>query len=103
MKETLIQAGIIEYLKMLDNMWKIYFFRSGAGAVRTHTGSFFKTWRKGCPDISVVLNGKYIGLEVKNEKGRQSESQKIAEKDIKKAGWEYYIVKSVDDVIKILW
>lgn len=103
MKETMIQASIIQYLQMLDNMWKIYFFRSWAWSVRTQTGSFFKTWRKWCPDISVVKDWKYIWLEVKNEKWRQTENQKIAEKYIRKVWWEYYVVRSVDDVVKILW
>jgi len=99
MKESEIQKSILEYLGYQK---KIYFFRAGSGAIRTEQGGYFKTGKKGCPDIIVCKSGKFIGLEVKTEKGRQSENQKQAEQEIIKAGGEYYIVKSIDDVQKII-
>jgi hypothetical protein len=80
----------------------IYYFRSGAGAVKTADGWFFKTGRPGCPDITLVVNGKFIGLEVKDVWKKQSEGQKKAEKQIKFAWAEYYVVKSLEEVKRIL-
>ncbi|PZM81953.1 VRR-NUC domain-containing protein [Candidatus Gracilibacteria bacterium] len=104
MKENIIQKSIINYLQLKENLGELYFFRSGAGAVRV-TGQnrdrFFKTGKAGCPDITVVKDGRFIGLEVKTEKGKQSEAQKLAEEKILKAGGEYYIVRSVEDVISL--
>jgi len=105
MKENLIQKAITSYLQLKENAWELYFFRSGAWAVRVtwqYKDRFFKTWKKGCPDVTVVKDWKFYWLEVKNEKWRQSEAQKEAEEKIKKAWWEYFIVRSLNDVIE-LW
>ena len=63
---------------------------------------FFKTWKAGCPDITVLHDGQFIWLEVKNEKGKQSDNQKVAEERILKSWGKYYIVRSIQDVIDIL-
>jgi len=102
MKETAIQRAIITLLQYLENSGKLYFFRSGAGAVRTEKGSYFKTGKPGCPDISVCMDGRYIGLEVKTKKGRQTDNQKEAQQRIEKAGGEYHIVRSVREVENII-
>lgn len=101
MKESVIQKGILDYLTLYAKTNPIYFFRAGAGAVKTMQGRYFKTGRAGLPDI-VVIKDKFIGLEVKTKTGRQSQNQKQAEKDIKAAGGEYYIVRSIADVKEIL-
>ena len=102
MKESVIQKAIMQYLQILENQGKLYFFRAGSGAIPTGNGGYFKTGKVGCPDIVVCLRGLFVGLEIKNEKGRQSPSQKIAQEAIETAGGRYYIVRSVDDVERIL-
>jgi len=102
MLEKEIQKAIIEYLQIYENLGKLYFFRSGSGAIPTKQGGYFKTGKVGCPDISCLHKGKYYGFEVKNEKGIQSENQKIAEKNIVRAGGVYEIVRSVGDVERVL-
>lgn len=99
MKEGLIQRAILEYLAYVKD---IYFFRANSGSVVTSNGRFFKTGKKGCPDIIVSYKGYFIGLEVKNDKGIQSVHQKDAEIDIKKSGGQYYVVHSVDEVENII-
>ena len=99
MKESTIQRGIIDYLQTVDD---IYYFRSAAGSVQTAHGRFFKTGRPGCPDISVVYRGTYYGIEVKTKSGYQTNLQKHAEEQIKKAGGQYHIARSVSDVKKII-
>lgn len=106
MKESLIQKWIINYLQLKENSWELYFFRSGAWAVRVNNPSwkdrFFKTGKSGCPDITVCKNGKFIWIEVKTLKGKQTENQKQAEEQILKNWWDYHIVRSMLDVIN-LW
>lgn len=99
MKESLIQRAILEYLAYVKD---IYFFRSNSGSVVTSNGRFFRTGKKGCPDIICCYKGLFIGFEIKNEKGKQSIFQKDAQIDIEKAGGKYYLVRSVDDVEKII-
>lgn len=63
-------------------------------------GSRFTT--NGTPDIIVVIDGKFIGLEFKTYRGRQSEDQKIFQKKLESAGGFYFIVRSTKDVENII-
>ena len=56
--------------------------------------------RKGVPDISCVVQGRFIGIECKATKGKQSAYQKAFEKDLTKAGGQYILVKSLSDLIE---
>lgn len=105
-KESDIQRRIIKYLDLLERTGSIYFFRSGCGMVSIQTtgknNRIFKTGKVGCPDISLVLRGTYIGLEVKNKKGKMSENQKQAQQQIEKAGGYYFVVRSIEDVKDVI-
>ena len=68
-----------------------------------------KTWsngiqRSGIPDLIVCLNGHFVGIEVKAEKGKPSKLQKYNIKKIKEAGGIAMIVYPDDfeDIKKIL-
>jgi len=101
MKESIIQRAILDYLEWFSKQHRVYFFRSAAGMVKTEQGRMFKTGKPGVPDISAIYKGMYWGLEVKNEKGRQSTSQKQAEEEIKAAGGQYLIIRSLDDIKRV--
>jgi hypothetical protein len=61
--------------------------------------------KSGVADIFICLgNEKFHGLfiEVKAPKGYQSPNQKEFEIRVKKLGYEYKIVRSVDDLIQVL-
>lgn len=64
--------------------------------------NYLQEQKKGIPDIWVIKDGKTIGLEVKAPKGTQQKEQKDIEERFKRNGAEYYIVRSVDEVKKIL-
>lgn len=53
---------------------------------------------KGTPDIILIKDGIFIGLEVKRPGGKQSDDQKEFEKNCLKAGGKYHIVTSLEDV-----
>ena len=71
MRENIIQKAIINYLQLKENLGELYFFRSGAWAVRVAWNNWrdrmFKTWKAWCPDITILKNWVFYGLEVKNE------------------------------------
>ena len=50
------------------------------------------------PDIVCVLNGQYVGIEVKGPKGKQSDDQKEFQRHLEAAGGRYILTYSVDDV-----
>lgn len=102
--ESEILNSICEYLKLK----KYYFWRSNNIPVfdtkRKCFRKFPKWCLKGVPDIFVLTPTRTIGIEVKSEIGKQSEDQKLFEFFWKSpsANREYYLVRSLDEVMKIL-
>lgn len=96
-----IQLAICDYLSL-----KKYFFwrQNNGGIFERNTGNFRpmpKYSIKGVPDIIVLKDGQFIGLEVKRPKGIQSDSQKEFEKLCKNNGCQYHIVTSIDNVVSL--
>lgn len=58
--------------------------------------------RAGVSDLVVVLPGRVVFLEVKAPDGKQSPKQKMFEDKVTGFGHDYFIVRSVEDVSKIL-
>jgi len=63
--------------------------------------------KPGVPDITIISQGRYLGLEVKKPKtttakGRLSKNQKRMIKKIEEAGAHVEVVYSVDDAVKIV-
>lgn len=106
MTETQIQSSIIDYLQVLENQGKLFLHRVNNIGVydpkRKAYRVFPKGAKKGFPDIIVIKNGLLIGLEVKTGKGEQNVNQIEVEKEFKKHGADYYVVRSLDEVIKIV-
>ena len=86
--ESDIKRQVKEYLNIMG--W--YNFPLTAGI-----GSF-----PGLPDRIAIKNGRTLYLEIKIPKGKLSEKQKIFQTNIEKFGGEYYVVRSLEDLIKIL-
>lgn len=104
-KESDIVRAIGDYLARKKN---IFFFRlnnSGVATKGVDGAYFFRRMAaysvKGTPDYVVIHDGKFIGLEVKKKGGVQSPDQKEFEKNVKSVSGEYWIVRSIDDVIEI--
>lgn len=61
--------------------------------------------KAGVADLFVALsNGKYHGLfiEVKVGKNRQQPNQKIFEQKVVENGYQYKVVRSIDDMISVI-
>lgn len=70
-------------------------FRNKAEAAKmTATGT-----KAGAPDLVLLLNGKFIGIEVKTPNGVQSPKQKTFESAIVANGGSYFIVRSLSDFL----
>ena len=62
------------------------------------------TWRKGnttkgSADISAIIDGKSVKIEIKIGHDRQSEAQKRYQKTVEEAGGLYFIAKSFDEFL----
>lgn len=98
--ESQIVNSICEYLALR----KVFFWRQNtAPAFDWKTNRFRampKYAKRGVPDIIVIKNGRFIGLEVKAKKGRLSEHQADFARECVRNGGEYIVARSVDDVQK---
>lgn len=106
MKESEIQSSIIDYLMLLENQGKLFLHRVNNMGVydpkRKAYRAFPKGAKKGFPDIICLKDGLLIGLEVKTGKGEQSVNQIEIEKEFKKHGAAYFVVRSLEEVIEII-
>lgn len=98
-KETGIVNAICEYLEIK----RYFFWRQNTGGMYRQ-GRFFrqpKYAKNGIPDIIMVKDGRFIGIEVKTAKGRQGDSQKAFQSGVEEAQGLYYLVRSIDEIIKL--
>ena len=111
MKESIIQEQIVNYLSIFCRAHRFLFFSvPNEATVKGKTGADFGraiNLKKmgvlpGVSDLIIGHNGKMYCLEVKNEKGRQSERQKNFERWCADCGIPYILVRSVDDVHEAL-
>jgi len=96
--EEQILTAILEYLQQAipDGVWATVEprggFINGRPTRKPHAAGV------GVPDIIGCLGGQFIGIEVKTKKGTQRESQWHFQHRLLKAGGEYAICTSVEDV-----
>jgi len=84
LKESEIQRQIKEALQ-----WRGWF------VVKIHQslGSY-----RGIADLYALRDGQHVWIEVKTDRGVQSEYQKKFQRDIEKHGGTYILARSVEDV-----
>jgi hypothetical protein len=89
-----LTAAIMAYLKV----------RKAFSARVNVTGTYdpkIKRYRysgstKGLPDVSAIVKGRYVGIEIKYDKDSQSDRQKVIQMQIEEAGGLYYIAKDFE-------
>lgn len=89
MKEKSIENKIKAYLKTIDSL---FFFKEHGGLYGT----------AGVPDIICCHKGQFIAFEVKAESGNATALQDATIKRIRKAGGIAEVVRSVDEVKRII-
>ena len=96
-KET--QRAILAWLK--DN--GIFAWRTNSGVDRSQ-GRFIRYGTPGAGDITAVIRGVHVEIEVKDIKksAKQNENQVKHQKELEQAGGVYILARSLDDVIERL-
>ena len=79
--------------KSYENKIKTYVKSIGAYFIKTHGDRFSKV---GTPDILACVNGKFVAVEVKGEKGKPSELQLYHIEQIQKAGGHSFLLYPKD-------
>ena len=105
--EANIQSAVLDLLAIKEKQRELMYWRSNniqpSGIKKDGKRFFYKAnvhAKKGIPDIIVIKDGFFIGLEIK-DKEKQSDGQKEFEKLVKQNGGEYHIIKSVDQLKEI--
>ncbi len=97
MKEADIQAAILDYLRLRGR----FFWRNNSGAFKTERGGFYRVGMPGGPDLIGCVDGKFVGMEVKTEKGRLSDAQEAFAASLRAEGGAYHVVRSIDEVQRL--
>jgi len=107
-KKTLVQSNEKEIQKsILDWLsWKkIFHYRNNTGAFSQGEGKskrYVRFGRKGSPDIICVIKGRYVGIECKAPRGKQTEDQIGFQSELELAGGKYILARSIEDVEVLL-
>lgn len=89
-----IQSLILIYITSLPHTFA---FRMNTGKARMG-GRFVTFGIPGQPDIFAIIQGRFVGIEVKTAVGRQSKDQKNWQRNCERAGGLYILARSVEDV-----
>ncbi len=97
--EQKIQLEIFRYLRTQG----LLFWRFSPDTYIPALGRYIKHEYvpNGLPDIMCLQQGRMVGLEVKQKRGRPSADQILMKKRFERLGHEYHIVRSVQDVQKL--
>ena len=87
-KESVIQFHIKRFLQ-----YKGWFVFKNHQSLGSH---------RGVADLYAIKNGISLWIEVKTATGKLSEDQKKFRDDIIHAGGNYFVARSIDDVIEVL-
>jgi hypothetical protein len=102
MKESELEKICINYVSSYSTIawWKV----KAGGQKHSFGGkSFFKkSTIPGFPDLLLCIQGKFIGIELKSDIGRQSDVQKICQQRIENSCGLYYIVRSINELKQIV-
>jgi ferredoxin-fold anticodon binding domain-containing protein len=91
MTESEIQKSIMDYAKAIG--CKV--FRMNSGYSGRHN---VKLCPNGTPDLLIIGRSITLWVEVKDKKGKLSESQIKMHKELRELGQEVLIARSIDDV-----
>ncbi len=100
--EDYIQKGIVKYLR---NRGYIVFStpNEASGNNLKRLNHFISMGlMPGVADLTVWFPWNITYLEVKTKKGRQSDNQKHFEQLCKRYGYDYFVVRSIEDVKNIM-
>ena len=108
MEEDILQAKMFKwywnnYCLKSNNLKHLIFSVPNGGLRNKREASKLKATGvvAGVSDLIILQPNKTIFVEVKTETGRQSPKQKEFENIVKNLGFEYYLVRNLEDFKKI--
>ena len=96
--EFTIQVEIVDYCKKNN----IICFSVPNEATRNNSKYIKSGVLAGVSDLIILKDGECLFVELKDYKGKQSDKQKEFEDKVKEQGFKYFLVRSLDDLKKLL-
>ena len=99
--ESRFQADVVKYLKSKN----LTFFsvQNEAGRSALHTARMKAMGlRNGVSDLVVLFKGQVLFLELKTEIGKQSQSQRVFESEVKNLGFDYLVCRNMEEIEKCI-
>lgn len=75
---------------------------NNSGALRDKTDRLVRYGLTGSSDIIAIIHGRFVGIEVKVGRDRQSGTQQNFAAAVRRAGGVYILARSLDDVTDTL-
>jgi len=93
--ERAVQKACLTWLRAQGALVAV----TDAGAAYRAGAFFGDAIPRGWPDLTGLLpDGRFLGVECKAKRGRQSPAQKVMEREIRKRNGIYVLARSVEDV-----
>ncbi|KKK89499.1 hypothetical protein LCGC14_2732490 [marine sediment metagenome] len=105
MKEADLKRTVQEYLDWGQNQGRWLYLRLNAGnfiEVRGNTRRRVMGCQPGTSDFVVITNISTSFIELKSEKGKQSETQKEFQAKVEELGCYYFIIRSIEKLMEVL-
>ena len=77
-------------------------WRNNTGMIKSADGRFVRFGTPGSPDVIVIAGGKFVGLEVKTERGRLSPRQRKWRAACETAGGIYAVVRDAHSAFMVV-
>ncbi len=94
-EKALMDAILVAVSKLPETM----IWRNNSGLLYTKRGTPVRASIPGAPDLICIYKGRFIGIEVKDGRGKQEKTQKSFERACKKAGGIYILARSIDEAV----
>lgn len=101
MKRTNIGTELVRALCEYLALRRVFHWRNNTGAFKAAHGGFYRFGTPGSPDIMVVKEGRFIGIEAKAGSGRLLHAQKEFQRLCEENGGVYIVAHSIEDLQKV--
>ena len=99
--EDNLQRAIVRYLR-LKGILVFHIPNGGSRNAREAHNLKLSGVLAGVSDLVILMQNRAVFVELKTDKGRQSDNQKKFQQDVEALGFEYLIWRSIDDCIKFV-
>ena len=108
-KEFNIQKVIVQYLRAhnyitidTDIPNALRFFKTQGQRLAYISERKSMGWTKGTSDLIAIGHGDILFIELKRPKGKQSPEQVVFQKEMVSRGFNYVVVRSLEDIEKVI-